>query len=381
MDFIKTICRYFNFFKTLGLLGFIYVLLEFLLFVCHENAPEDVWLESISNKTELIYQPEIKRNLIGLKFESLKLIRPDIIVIGNSRVNNYRSQMFEPYSFYNLSLSFVSFDKTKQLMNILPEDSRPKVIFMLIEPLVFRKGFDALKSDIKNKLYVKQRTTLPVVNFGFQLDTFKIKNLIAENKFIGLKAKRAKRGFRSSDGSNYIGFHYNKSHLFQEKRHKMQKQTIRQIPKRGIFKDFDQPLNENSYLEFSNLVEFLDSMNIKLVAFQLPFNQTVQDLFDSDKEKFKLWHEFQSDEHLQRMKDINHGRYYNFSRLADYGGKNTEMMDLIHPSEKIIGKTISTLCQDKSFREILPLINKQKIDSLLQTSSFPIKDVFTDHKL
>ena len=48
-----------------------------------------------------IYLPKLSDHSFYLKLQAARLRRPDILILGASRSNQWRSAMFAPYSFYN----------------------------------------------------------------------------------------------------------------------------------------------------------------------------------------------------------------------------------------------------------------------------------------
>lgn len=364
----------------MGLLGFCYILLEFILLQAHETDAKTVWLDAINNNQEIIYSGTIRPNLRTLKLEAVKQIKPDIIVIGSSRVNSFRASMFEPYSFYNCSRFFVSFENTKQLIDLLDEAERPKVIILMVEAFQFRNVFDIKGRHVEEKFKTVEDigTHQRIFEFSNSLDTNVYKKLTAENEFIGVQGKILQRGFRSSDGSSHLGLYHNKTHKFQIKKHLQQAKKLKQLNERNLFRDLDQNLSLNTYDKYENLIKHMDSLGIKVIGIQLPFNQTIQTELDKDTIKYNLWHSYQKDDHLNKMKKIGNGLYYDFSRFSSFGGINTEMIDLIHPSEKYIGKIVSKMLDDEAFVSLLPKLNKYKIDSIIQSNPLPLYDVFSN---
>ena len=67
--------------------------------------------------------------------------KPDLLVIGQSRMGSLRSQMFQPYSFYNLFRPSWPITVYTEMLNRIPKDYSPKVIIFSLDFFMFNSKY------------------------------------------------------------------------------------------------------------------------------------------------------------------------------------------------------------------------------------------------
>ena len=78
----------------------------------------------------------------GLKLAQVAKLRPEVLIMGDSRVGKLRANMFRPYSFYNLSRVSWPFSTYTELLRRLPPGYRPRVIIFSVDFFMFSPQFD-----------------------------------------------------------------------------------------------------------------------------------------------------------------------------------------------------------------------------------------------
>lgn len=365
-------------FRDIGLLGFCFVLFEFFLIQTGESLPFNKVGHCIDSKKEVLYFQEIKNDLMEVKLKSLKKLKPEILVTGSSRVNMYRSEMFEPYTFYNFSNLINNFSRSISLINSLDNSSLPKYLFVLVEPFHFRpnhSNYDTTainlnKSDINNIKF----NNISTISFMLKINKklFKTPNW----KNIGLKAILLNRGLRTLDGSAYWGKQSLNTKNRQIKKFNLSSGQVKRKMTKNIFKNYDTGLSEKVFNEYRHLVEACKRKGIVVIGITPPFSQAIQDVFDSDTIRYRLWNEFQDPSTTQKLNSMG-GFYYNFSRFDDTDSYYYEMLDLIHPSEKIVTRMLLEMLKDEKFKKLFSKINVQLLEDRVNSTELPLLDIFS----
>lgn len=368
---------WFKKFKDAGLIGFCFLLFESFLFQVGENDPFPKIEASMDAQEEVLFYQEINKDLLEIKFRSVQKTRPDVVTVGNSRVNMFRAKMFEPYSFYNLSNTVVNFSRTIGLINLFDSTYVPKYMFVIVEPLQFVEGFSFGVTGINiHKKGDPQIRFYKTINFLSKLG--KRSKLKANWDNIGLKAIYKNRGLRTFDGSAYWGKQLSNTKERQIELIKKSEKKLKPIFKKEIFLNYDAPLCEDAFLEFEALNKAAQEKGVTIIGITPPYSAPIQKVLDSDSIKYQVWHDFQKASTSERLNSYG-GFYFNFSRFEYSNSKYYEMMDMIHPSEKIIGRMLVKMLENEKFRKLLPLIDVQKINDQINSTDLPILDVFSEH--
>ncbi|MBT8231967.1 MAG: hypothetical protein KJN84_05040 [Bacteroidia bacterium] len=371
--------RLFSFYQRLGLIGFCIMLIQNILLETNEFNFIETWEEAVKTDQSLVCQTGITRsNIRQCKEISVVLKKPSVLVIGNSRINGFRANMFDTLSFYNLSKFRIGFKPTLDYLKTLKEDELPKYLFLLIEPYQFSYGFENRKYADEQSQYPPETILKSIIPFASALNDKKLSKILTQNKYRGIKSKTKTRGYRTNDGSYHYGNSKNTS-IERQIAH-LDKLTSNSLKVYGkyLFENFNQSLDHNSFDVYSKLIDYTNEKNIIVIGITLPYCQQIQDELDSDKSKYKMWNEFHSDETNQRLKKINK-YYYNFSRFGDFEGYNYEMIDQIHPSEKLVGRIIYTLLnENRDFQDLFPSFDKHYFKARIESSDKPLMDVFSN---
>ena len=372
---------WFQLFLKKGLIGLALFTVEAYYFDVGENGSQDRFIQSLESNQEVIVEQAVQSNLRELKLLALDYYNPEVVTIGNSRVNNFRKNMFKPYSFYNLSRITTKFNEIKLELSRLDSSSNLRVVFVIIEPFRFRMTEqDKVKTDKYSDPRRTTKKTLEIVNKKNRY-LFKNSNIFKPELYpnnIGIKAVTKDRGFRSLDGSVKLG---RQSHLELSKQKKrMQNYNARypNLDKKEIFRHYNCDLNPNMIRSYIELVDFAKSKNITIVGFTPPYSQHVQDIMNADTTKYRLWHQFNSEAFQSKLKSIS-GYYYNFVDFGKINSNTYEMIDLIHPSEKICAKMLLSMLEDGALAKLFPKIDKNYLIERINSTELPLFNIFSDN--
>lgn len=115
-----------------GTLLVLMALLEFINWRVGQTIPYDEAAREQVENPALLWN-DGDENAPRLKLIRAGQVRPDVLVIGQSRTTQFRSAMFHPYSFYSLSKIGWSYGVYSELLEQLPEDYKPKVVIFSLD--------------------------------------------------------------------------------------------------------------------------------------------------------------------------------------------------------------------------------------------------------
>ena len=83
------------------------------------------------------------RDSVSARFKLIRVAqeRPDVLIMGASRVCQFRAPMFQPYSFYNLARVSWPMNTYPELFRRLPKDYAPKVIIFGLDFFMFNHRY------------------------------------------------------------------------------------------------------------------------------------------------------------------------------------------------------------------------------------------------
>ena len=106
--------------------------LEFITGRVGQTIPDDVAAQEQIKNPALLWN-EGDSYQAGFKLVRIGQVRPDVLVMGQSRMSQFRSAMFHPYSFYNFSKIAWTFSVYSALWQQMPVDYHPKVVLFSLD--------------------------------------------------------------------------------------------------------------------------------------------------------------------------------------------------------------------------------------------------------
>jgi len=299
-----------------------------------------------------------------VKLKALKEYQPQIIVYGNSWVNQYRRSMFSPRSFYNCSnqdpklTSAWSFLKEAKEIN-----PQLEVAIVMLHPWHFRSDVYERSKNISPSI---EKPTLSLKEYIKRLqkkDLYKLLVKLDTSKTIGIRAIPQNRGARLSDGSVSFGRH----HLRTQGQHSKRELWIIDraaihIKKNSYYKNFDQPLDKRTLALMSNMTRDLESIGVSIVFVIPPIHDVFINILNADKKKYQLWHEFNSTKTQAKFSNI--APTYNFSAFDSFGGTTDMTYDGWHSTELAAQLMVAKMQLDEKSPDhitSLPSINPDSI--------------------
>ena len=71
------------------------------------------------------------------KLERIKLVQPEVLLVGSSRCGQARAQMFRPYKTYNACLTAWPLEHVVDFIDRATRDAKPRVVIVALDYFLF----------------------------------------------------------------------------------------------------------------------------------------------------------------------------------------------------------------------------------------------------
>lgn len=303
------------------------------------------------------------------KLERIKLVRPEVLLVGSSRCGQARAQIFRPYKAYNACLTAWPLEHIVDFVDRATSGHRPRVVIVALDYFLFGDWLASVwrkerAMDYRQGLDSYQRKLHDVVDFGvrtnWRWDTIRTAvteeqhEAIDHNRLIGAEAIRGQFGFRD-DGSIFVAPGYRLT-------------SAETLAKGAEYVTSSFPgaphLSELQFQQLARLSDLARQRDFTLVAVQYPFLKSATDFLDNDKSYGPysgLWRELRSEATAERLSGLGI-RFFDMSR-APFAADPSNFFDPAHPSERGILRTFLALLDHKDFQELFPRIDKNALAS------------------
>jgi hypothetical protein len=314
------------------------------------------------------------RDYAPYKLERIKILQPEVLLVGSSRCGQAREQMFRPYKTYNACLTAWPLDHVVDFIDRATREARPRVVIIALDYFLFGDPLaDAWRKertmDYRQRIDSHRRKLHDVIDFADRTN-WNLKALLApieqdqfepidHNRLVGHEAIRGHFGFRS-DGSIFVAPVYRDTSAFQ-------------LAKGAAYVASAFPgaqhLSETQFKQVERLSQLATDRDFSVIAIQFPFLKAATDFMDTDQSYWQfagLWRELRGETTARRFANLGI-RFFDMSRdplSADTGN----FFDPAHPSERGMLRTIVKLLDRNDFRELFPQIDKGALEDDLQKS-------------
>jgi hypothetical protein len=306
------------------------------------------------------------------KLERIKLLQPEVLLVGSSRCGQARAQMFRPYRTYNACLTAWPLEHVVDFIDRATSVAKPRVVIVALDYFLFgdflaaawrkertmdfRQGLDSHRRKLHDVIDLANRTHWDLGEFlaSMKRDQFEP---IDHNRLLGTEATRGQFGFRS-DGSIFVAPVYRR--IAAEQLAKAVENVTGSFPG-------GQHLSERQFGQIERLSQLARDRNFTVVAIQFPILRPAADFMDNDPSYWPsagLWRELRSEATGERFARLGI-RFFDMSRdplNSDPGN----FFDPIHPTERGVLRTIIDLLDRKEFQELFPQIDKAALEDDLQ---------------
>jgi hypothetical protein len=308
------------------------------------------------------------------KLERIKLVHPEVLLVGSSRCGQARAEIFRPYKTYNACLTAWPLEHVVDFIDRATAETKPRVVVVALDYFLFGDSLAEAwrrdrSMDYRQGIDSHRRKLHDVVDFAMRGNwSFDVVTTAAtqpqfepidNNRLIGTEAIRGQFGFRD-DGSVFVAPGYRRTSA----------ETLAHGAEYVTSSFPGAPhLGEVQFRQIVRLSELARDRGFTVVAIQYPFLKSATDFLDTDEAYSPyagLWRELRSNTTARRFSDLGI-RFFDMSRdplAADSGN----FFDPAHPSERGILRTIIALLDRKDFKDLFPLMDKRALEADLDLS-------------
>jgi hypothetical protein len=226
---------------------------------------------NIQQKNDVIIGMAIQNIDSQLKYETTKVLNPDILALGTSRVMQFRKEFFnDEVLFYNAGGAVSNLGQFINFIDTL--DKKPKFIIIGLDQYFFNENWSKSNQDLTTYKY-KYNPIKIIANFYRFILTNRseINQAYKYDENIGLTAKVYGDGYRK-DGSYF----YNRIINFPESEYSKKfiypfKDTIRRIDAGNSRFDYGGDIYKKSIEQIIELLDRCKNEHIQVIAFIPPF--------------------------------------------------------------------------------------------------------------
>jgi hypothetical protein len=310
-------------------------------------------------------------HIYRLKVEAAKQNQPDVLVIGSSRVNQFRRAMFRPLSFYNAGNSLYTAHDFVRFLEDAP-GIRPRVILFSLDFYVFNPQWDEVVrfvdygelgtwgSTERSRLYKALATTIldePRILIAPKLDPW------SGVPAFGLQAIRTGTGFRL-DGSYQYGGVY---------RGDPRANPATLANALGRVAAGTPPFQPADTMAASHLAELEKFAAIArqrgsaLIGITMPYQPALNDAL-AHSPRHGIRADFYGPAMQARLRQMGIV-HVDFTDLATFHGVDSEFVDPFHPSEPAVLRMLITMLDRPEVRALLPELDRSGLAARLNGAS------------
>lgn len=270
------------------------------------------------------------------KTNIIKIIKPNVITLGNSRVLEFRAKFFKNESFYNGG-GIGNLTGFEEIIKKFNDSEKPKIIILGLEQSYFNPSSETsetfnLNLESNNKSFAYILDSWRKVYFNIFTGKYSLTNFFQFKnngvKKIGLQAVVKNAGLRN-DGSyeygdvNNIDDPRNDDYNFKD--------TLRRMEKGVNLLYQGDKISDKSITILTDFLNYCKSRDIYVVGFLPPY---AQEIYDKIKETKKYEYIFNLEKKLKPIFEKNSFGLFDFSNMSSFGAEKTEIVDGLHASEK-----------------------------------------------
>jgi hypothetical protein len=314
-----------------------------------------------------IYLAQFSDHNYRLKVDAARLLRPEVLVMGASRSNQWRSA-FKPQTFYNAGNCVYAQRDYRQMLEDLGDYS-PRVIIFSVDFYTFNNTWDQRFALVSHG-DLGTLNSAETANISRQLlneaksdpreFSLNLREPLYGMPALGLMAARSGSGFRIDGSYQYGGRILGDAGVSLESA--VQRVALGEEPFQP-----GRRIDEEQRREFERFVDLARRKGITLVGITVPFAPALVEALDRSPQH-EIWREFQKPEFagwIRRQGVI----YFNFTHLESFGGKADEFADPFHPSEPADIRMLLTMLREPAFRALFPKLDPLSLEVRLKQAS------------
>jgi hypothetical protein len=315
------------------------------------------------------------------KLERIKLVQPEVLLVGSSRCGQAREQIFRPYKTYNACLTAWPLDHVVDFIDRATTVSKPRVVIVALDYFLFGDRLANMWRTERTMDYWQgigshTRKLHEVADFArrenWSSDVLATALSRAQyepvdnGRLVGTEAIRGRFGFRA-DGSMLIAPGYRDGSAA----------ALANVS--GLMLSFygAPHLSERQFKEVVRLSRLAKERGFTVVGIQFPILKSAADFLDTDeyyRPNAGPWRELGSSQTAERFARLGI-RFFDMSR-DPVAAESTNFSDPIHPTERGILRTIISLLDHKNFSDLFPNIDKHELQNDLSLSPGETFDLY-----
>lgn len=302
------------------------------------------------------------------KVKSYQKLRPDLVMIGSSRVMEFKEYFFKP-SFYNTGGASRSVNDLEQVVDILLKAKVPKAAVIGVEecwfvddssggrtpyvPKEHASGTPLNLHKLKGPSRLLENGKLSLADY---VDTVFSGDLLAKSSHprIGVRARQAHSGF-APDGS---WLYTNLAVGLTQSPDKQFAASLAAIAKGEAHYTHSDIINPEKMIQFIDVIAKLESKGVEVYLFFPPYAPTAYRAIKGQHEKMRY------NRGIREVFDEVDLPYFDFNDPVTINASDCEFVDGIHGGELVYAKIVNAMAKNEQFR---PLVDEQKISELLNT--------------
>jgi hypothetical protein len=300
-------------------------------------------------------------------------VDPEILLVGSSRVAQWRADFFKPYSFYNASNSSLTIEHIYKFLTGLNNKNLKIVIFSL-DPFMLHPIW---KLAYKNVSLAESPITLESTKYlsGQVIESILMnpKAILGREPFegkssLGSLAILHGEGWRR-DGSLRYGEFLDKMANGIEWYDSQRRQSDLNRIKTGAGPfHHGEIIDPEAIRDLKKLSEYASEKGIQLVGITHPFSSELNSAIENSA-KYGYWKQFFSSKFQVTLDDLGI-IYFDFSDPLLGNILKEEFVDGFHVSETGVAKIAIQLLNDQRIKRLLPKAQPEKISKLLKYASY-----------
>lgn len=323
------------------------------------------WMQT--QRQPFLYLPRFTDHTFALKLEATRLREPDVVAIGSSRSNQWRSAMYQPLDFYNAGGPFYAISDFFAALEAWDKHP-PRVMIMTLDYFLFIEEFQAVAVATSNDSALSARE-LALAAKGLATLAISEPDKLVPNQHepiyglpaLGMQAITSGTGFRA-DGSFQYGnviLNYPQPGI---------ESAVADITRGGAW-----PLQPGAEMmpslvrEFERFVDLARKRNIALIAVTPPLDPAILEALRQSP-FHKAFQQFQSPQTAEWLRRLGI-TYFDFTDLRSFDGRANEFVDPYHPSEPAYVRMLLKMIEDPAVRALLPGLDPDRLKSALERST------------
>ena len=309
-----------------------------------------------------------------LKLAQVARERPEVLIMGHSRLARIRASMFAPYTFYNMSRVSWPFKSYADLLRRLPEDYVPKLILFNVDFFMFSPGY--------SKKWIEAE---PVFGHSIRENLIEVCHVftqVAQHPKL-LWQRRNPSGFPASGCSAILGgdsFFKDGSSRDADKSVAIAGRSRDSLLNREVMEEYLSGGTKMSAAEMEDLKQFIDlarQKGIPMVAVQMPIYGPALRLLEKDP-SYGIVNDFYDHEaqgYFERLGIL----FFDYLKMPPYSEDYRYFIDPVHPGWPLSVAVVEAMGSDARFHTLLPRMDLEALRRQLRADREANQHVFLDN--